>query len=672
MKHLDVDWRAVLDALDGWHGLSIFARRTALDAFRAGHPVTASRLGGHLGDLEASGLIANDDGLRSVSAAAKPLFDALRGMDRARELETGAVTDLWVYVTVHLDVEACAARLGTAVTSDAHQSLAAALDDSRWLSGFLDEASDPATDPPWPRPEIVSADSRALLDWLIDLGKPLSLVDRKALGLPLDDDRLADALGQTIPQLVVLARLRSSDLAVTVGPWPPAARRLAQQRARARPTPQAPTPVEPTVIDDGLAGFVGLSTLATYSAGEPLRLRTDDTLFRRTVDQLAKVLAPWSPAVASWIPASDDARVRHGVDLLRHLGVLEKTIVPGDGACLVPSDAGRRWLDRPDGERLRWLVDAFRQPAEPSRRPSSRPPATALVPQAIELFSYDAEQLAQGVLDAFRTLEPGIFLPLEPFLAHAARTANPLLEWTAGPRQRLTSWALGHHDREDLQRLWGHQLRAFLTERLLLLGGVQTTLSADGEPAIALTTAGRYLLGQVDDFALAEPVPKILVQPNGEVVFLTPSSVADGRLSQIAERVGHGVGVLFRIDRTSVRRAAAAGLDAEAILTILSNVSTGGVPDNVARSIRDWADPCRHVQVREAVLIRCPDPRTAHRVLALAGDAGRALGDTIVEVIDAARQATLFRRLRREGIFAEAGETPAAADRADRREEARR
>jgi hypothetical protein len=52
--------------------------------------------------------------------------------------------------------------------------------------------------------------------------------------------------------------------------------------------------------------------------------------------------------------------------------------------------------------------------------------------------------------------------------------------------------------------------------------------------------------------------------------------------------VGREVGVLFRITRQSVARAAAAGLRPEQVLETLARASKSPIPTNVAHEIPGW------------------------------------------------------------------------------------
>jgi len=107
-----------------------------------------------------------------------------------------------------------------------------------------------------------------------------------------------------------------------------------------------------------------------------------------------------------------------------------------------------------------------------------------------------------------------------------------------------------------------------------------------------VTATGRYLL-EASRKIEQEPSDgpgDIIVQPTFEVTFLSPSPGAEAEIARFAQRVGHDVGVLFRITKASVRRAAACGLDASAVLGPLRRRVKNPIPPNVEHEIRDWLD----------------------------------------------------------------------------------
>jgi hypothetical protein len=126
---------------------------------------------------------------------------------------------------------------------------------------------------------------------------------------------------------------------------------------------------------------------------------------------------------------------------------------------------------------------------------------------------------------------------------------------------------------------------------------VETGISADGRPGFRMTDAGRQLLGipreglsSVADAGRPQAEP-LVVQPNFEIVFLSPAPGVEAVLGRFCERIGRDVGVLFRISRQSLQRAEAAGFDAEEVIGLLTRSSRSPLPSNVVHEIRGWMAP---------------------------------------------------------------------------------
>lgn len=196
-------------------------------------------------------------------------------------------------------------------------------------------------------------------------------------------------------------------------------------------------------------------------------------------------------------------------------------------------------------------------------------------------------------------------------------------------------------------------LQVFLGLRLFPFGAARLARTADGVPCVGLTPAGRYLLGATETFEYAPPpAGEVLVQPDFEIVFLAPAPRLEPEMARFAERIGAGVGALFRITRASAIRAAEQGLTSDQVVGSLEQVARGGVPANVARQLRDWMGSTRRVALRPAVLIECPDADTATRVRAAGGKQVEALTATVLRVKAQGKDRTaLVKRLREKGIF---------------------
>ena len=142
-----------------------------------------------------------------------------------------------------------------------------------------------------------------------------------------------------------------------------------------------------------------------------------------------------------------------------------------------------------------------------------------------------------------------------------------------------------------------------------------------------------------------------MVQPNFDVVFLAPSPATEVVISRFAERRGRRVGVLFQITKQSTLIAASAGLAAEQVIESLRQVCANELPANVEREIRGWFALCRRIEMRPAIVIRCPDEDTAARVRSVGKGKVRSISETVLELSEPKQKTQFVRKLRGMGIF---------------------
>jgi len=416
-------------------------------------------------------------------------------------------------------------------------------------------------------------------------------------------------------------------------------------RHPAEPASPAPRPVEPEATCS--AGFALDDMLIVLAACmvEPPRLRSNDlALFARARETLVALLAPLPEWVEEVFTASPVQRIERAVHTLRLLSFVEVGNDEAGRPQLAATRWGREWIERPAKERVKRLLDSLKSP---SRRRAEGGGLNFLPYDWPTIPSHEFDE-PTAIVTAFQDLPPGIFFDLVEFLRHRSTAANPLLALARSGKRYY--WLPGVV--EQIERLWTRRLLGFFGDRLVLLGGVRLGKSGGGI-SFALTDVGQYLLDQVNDFTFAEELAaEVVVQPNFDVVFLTPSIPTEAALGRFAERLGTGVGTLFRITRRSILTAAATGLTAEQALATLRQAAPKGVPDNVAREIASWFGQCRRVTLRPAVLVRCPDVETARRVLAAGGKSVTLLTDTVVELHDPQAKPALLRKLREVGVFA--------------------
>jgi len=196
-------------------------------------------------------------------------------------------------------------------------------------------------------------------------------------------------------------------------------------------------------------------------------------------------------------------------------------------------------------------------------------------------------------------------------------------------------------------------LCGLMFDELLPLGAIEVGWT-DTVPCVRLHPIGRYMLGLTDELDLsAAPAGEVIVQPNFEVVFLGPAPAAEAAIGRFAQRVGQGVGTLFKLTRDAALAAAAAGFTAEQALADLRDATSKPLPKNVERELRGWFDATRRVKLRKTVVIDAPDEQTAAKVHAAAGKHARRLAPQVVEVATTGSHAALIRKLKTHGVFVE-------------------
>jgi hypothetical protein len=477
----------------------------------------------------------------------------------------------------------------------------------------------------------------------------------------------AAALAAGLRYLLVFVSLRGDGPGAVLGILPSITRRLGGP-------PPPPAAVAATAVFEAPFRISDMTAVLVEAAAEPIPVRGNDgSLYVRAQKAIASRLLrlpEWAGPLLDVFPygytredVGDEEheenqrafRIGAAVEALisLRLAAMKHT---GDRYQFAPTPAGRAWLALAEGERLKQVLDTLRgspQP-HPGWRGGGQPPLDFF---GVRLgFSLDeAFDLRAPLAAAFLSAPgDGMMVPLDAFLRYHAEAANPFLGPEAAKLRRTTGYSLAPRTREGWESLWQQILVVFLAQRLVPLGGARLGHTAEGI-GFDLTPAGRYLLGASDEFHLAAPGEgEVVVQPDFEIVFLSPAPRLEAELARFAERTGTGVGALFRITRASILRAAEQGLSADKVLKALGQASRTPVPANVARQVKDWFGGTRRVRIAPAVLVECPDTETAARVTSLAGAQATSVTRTILRLGGDARSvAALVKKLRAKGIFVE-------------------
>lgn len=697
MKHLAIDWSDFIARAAVWDRLAPETRRvlSRLDASRA---LDRDVYGDDLGTLlDADILVPMEDGRRvRPHPDRRAWLRALRSLGRHDLLGEPDPKVLFEYLRDHFTAEERRVLAYNPVsgytaywTSDHSARTVQSATSVGWIEAFLEgtlpdiaevaRAASPAVDP-----AVTQRHAQELVRRLMDTPEPVALSALPERFPELDAASLGAAVHLAVRQLALFPALRPDDLGLVLTLWPGIVARLH------RPAPEPPRPVEadptfaaPLLIED-------MTAVLIEASAEPLRLRkTDHALFARTQDRLEEALMP----VPEWLRPLESAapvyRLRLALDALLSLEFLRRR--RHGNPVLVSTTAARDWLAGTPRTRLRAVLEPMRVDTSPDgalgstpathRRTSpdddgfghgpgawiqqsgardeiriGSPDELRLVPPIPIRYRDDARAatVEAALARAYLSLpEDGAFVRFEDFVHYHGQRDNPLEEDTI--RRALSrGWSgYGPLTDEDIEALWQNTLIEVFHARLMPLGAVRLGLH-EGALCIALTSIGRYLLGEARDFELETgeaPAGQVIVQPDFEVVFTAPAPLAEAAIARLAERRGTGVGVLFRITREAVFSAAAAGLSAEEALETLRAHAALGVPDNVAREVAGWFERCRRVTLRPATLIECPDEQTAARVATAAGKNASLLAPTVVELRESGDKAALTRKLAKAGIF---------------------
>lgn len=695
MKLHDLDWQEVLGALPRWEALSPDARRAFL-TIRPGQGFDLVSLGAAGAELRASGLLIAPTGrgfLHGLDPVLRPLLIALRGADRVRPLHGPGGVLRQEYVVDQLDTfqsHRIAAPGRSYYTASDRKLAADTASSAAWVRGFL-AAQPHGKQVKWEdqrrsgseKPRLVFPAVAAALHALVQAlsvhpeGVPL----RSVTGLVPDAKpaNVAAALAAGLRYLLVFVSI-GPDADAVVGLLPAVAARMSGTVAPPQPVPARETFGAPFRVGDMTAVLVEAAT-------EPIALRASDrSLYVRAQRTIAGRLA----AVPEWVQRfgaagdedvedveddeddPDDEGAAARVELaVQFAALLKMADVKSSGGRmrLEATRTGRAWLARGEGERLKDVLLAVRTLSQ--RNPTEYGSSGGLdffgaaLGFQVEVRGIDARASLSA---SFLSTPPGALVPFVEFARYHAQKNNPYLG-PDGPRVRARSyWSSEPTTIEGWEDVWANLLLTFLARRLLPLGCATLGRTEDGIVAFGITGAGRYLLGQADDFELAPEAGggEVVVQPDFEIVFLAPAPRAEAELGRIAERTGAGVGALFRLTRASVLRAAEQGMTAAQLLKTLETVARGGVPANVERQVKDWMKAVRTIRLAPAVLVDCPDAETAGRVRALGGAHVTAVTPTLLRLqADAKTRAALVKRLREKGIFVATADDGQAAAKAD-------
>jgi len=683
MKLFDIDWADFIERLNEWERLSLTAR-TAFAQMKSNQAKDVPDFDRHAPDLVAAGFLSYcADGRRvKLCKECYPFARVMRAMVRHDVFGSPNEETLRSYLRENFTVSRRHAltprtqyphygddsHLLRHVTSVAclHELLAAE-NGNRWK--YNDGIEESLLD----QPGVFKAVQTVVAEFKT-FTEPITFRDLPRRFATLPAELLGTAILASIRFLFLFPAMRPDDMTPVLGLWPTITLRLH------RPKPKEPSRVKPDQTYHNAVLLDDMTSILVAATARPLRIRANDgALFAKAQKEIESNLASapdWSGNLDRY---SFPKRIDTALRLLRALEYVKMAGKEGKDLSLQPTAGGADWLAASAKNRLMTVLDQL-NPGKPKTRKKRRSPTAfndlvpeffddndsydvpspfKLIPSTIQITDNPDWDPLAALAKAFDTLRGDGFVPVKEFLDWHGQEFNPLLRLGTGgrPLQISIRWSRLELTEEETEVLWWNFLAEFAYDRLFPLGGLRIGIAGEHcDRCISLTDAGRYLLGLVKDFdygAEHEGDNPVLVQPNFDVVFTSPSPQAEASIGRFAQRKGQRVGTLFNITKASILAAACAGMTAQQVLDTLQSNSAKEVPANVAREIQGWFDQCQRVTVRHAILVDCPDAQTAARVLAAGGKKATAISDTVIELAGSKRDAALFRKLDALGIFAD-------------------
>lgn len=657
MNLLKVDWPLFLERLKAWQSLPSETRAVFLEA-EGGLQKNWSRLefGEHLEPLLEAGFLERVDSGRPrvrLTVRAAQYRKLIQSLAQVRVFEEASFAQFGMYATQHFPNSFLRSLLEDNGAHDGSlQRIFDRISSREWIdkvlsltraAEFEQDHLDAGERSYFITPNALPL-TQELIRRLVELKEPIPI---RELTESHSAIQLSVILPANLRYLILFAALRSRDLEPVIGLWPMVIDRLTA------PKPAQPAPVK--AAKDFFCPFLAedMTQLLIACSNRPLRLRSSDSaLYSRDSQRIGADLAPLPEWLEATLSFDADLRLEEAMVYLVHMGFAVRRKDSAGILRFEPTEPGKKWLAENSQHRLKLVCDDLKSGRRRAKEFRRFLPWRIKVTAACERREFD-----RAVASAFLSLPDEAFYSFNQFAAYHRSASNPLLTLRAQAGPYSLSLDFAHYydpSREKLESIWHSLLLEFLRQRLLPLGGVRVGFDADRNLCFAMTDIGRYLMGRDEEFGPGlDERSGVLIQPNFDIVFLTPAPLAEAEIGRFAQRIGQGLGTVFRITKESIVAAAGIGLEGERILRTLRDFSTKDIPPNVEREIEGWAAGCRRIRLRTSILIECPDPETAGRVASAGGKRVRLLSETVAELTDAKHKSSLIGKLKKKGIFLE-------------------
>jgi len=617
MRLFPPDWQTFLDELVLWGELSISARRIFLDGLRPGLSLAASPGDPAMEELKDAGMLLESEsaGYLAVAEEHESFHHVMKALERYPMFDGSSLAALCGYLGDHYSSrERSLLNESLALLPNDLPRVAGLVSSVEWL-----EAAFPRQGASGDASGLEAA--RALLRFFLEQRDRVAVRDLEDYFPRIERDDLCAGIRLGVQRAVFFLGIRRTDLEPLLGVWPAAARRRRRMAVVLAPEPvkAARTFRHPYLVED-------MTTVLLAARVEPIPLRRgDEKPFIRFVENVSPSLLSIPEWLESFTGLPLEGRITLALQALRVTGLLVPDGSPRNGSpqrqgrrgrrgpaavavprhsrgpgaavwrepALVPAPWSAAWIGQPLAERREGVVGML---AIGAGGPSG---LFDLLEEDWTSSEGAREEILPWLVQAFSSVPAASFIRFADFAEYQAAIGSPLgavrppaaPEGQAGDGSSAGLVGPGPASSEEaLEELWKSFLGIFLGRCLLSLDGAEAGVTEDGAPCFRLTHAGRRILGLPGDGGDGHDGAgaSIIVQPNFEIVFLVPSPAAEAQLGRFCERVGREVGVLFRITKQSIQRAAASGLGDDQVIGPLESHARSELPPNVRHEIKGW------------------------------------------------------------------------------------
>ncbi len=660
MKIFNEPWMTIFDWLPAWSRLSRKTREFfVMEIPNDLHVSTRIFDPACVAELRSAGFITGE--APRLPPDIRPFRRAIRAMHRHRVFD-GSVAGMRGYLEDHLtNNEAMSLLDHPSYYGNYWHQVASRVSDEAWIKSFLDapmgakweQAHINQAQDTWLRRTAAVEQLKRWLRQFIEGENPVLLAS-----LLSDCDEYpgtaSDALTAGIRYLLLFPALTSDTLDPVIGIWPTIHQRMNRVTAKA-PTVFTEPPAGAAVFGEPFL-LHDMTMVLVNSFPDGLRLlRSGGGLYKRELDRLVTMLTPLPENLD--LNTDGAARVCEAYRWLEAMGLTGVKGKKGKQPSLAPTENGRAWLALTVSDRLRSLIEALRKAYDQrGDRYVGWGSHICLVSRELNTggWGYDKDIDPQRhLVQSFGVCSAGGWICRKAFLDWQAETENPILRYSG--RRFAAYTGVFHAGAPEKEAVWRAYVTDFVRERLIPLGCAQACADDCGNLWFSITSTGAYLLGLsgLFEFNAPETTGQVLVQPNFEVVFTGAAPGIESEFAHMAERIGQGVGTLFRITRKSVLTALDAGIETDDVLKRLNDLTHKPLPANVVSQIQDWAGSYRRVAVRRMVTIRCPDAETALHVQAIFPRLMRPLTETLLELVNSKSLPDVTKKLKKNGIGVE-------------------